>query len=83
MPRQDSGHGNHAEQVPCGLVVLAPSEKQAAPAVTETDLLEFATRRLGSMKGLNWRIQVIEAVPRSPAGKILRRELLKKMAVGI
>lgn len=43
------------------------------------ELLEFANRKFGRQKDLEWKIQITEAIPRSPAGKILRREL-KKMA---
>lgn len=48
--------------------------------VTVKELLEFASQKSGAYMDLKWNIQIIEAIPRSPAGKILRREL-QKMAV--
>lgn len=80
--RPNNGHGNNEGEVPCGFVVVAPSGDQATPAVTEKELFEFARLKLESHKELQWDMKIIETVPRSPAGKIRRREL-KKMAVGI
>lgn len=79
IPASKESHNNHAGEVPHGFVVVAPSPKQAAPTVTMEELLEFANRKFGNQRDLEWKIQITGTIPRSPAGKVLRREL-KKMA---
>lgn len=79
VPGSKESRDDHAGEVPYGFVVVAPSPKQATLTVTVEELLEFANRKRGSDMALKWDIQIIGLIPRSPAGKILRREL-KKMA---
>lgn len=79
VPDSNQGQGDYAGEMPRGFVVVVPNAGQAAPTVTVQDLLQFANDKLGHHKHLKWDISIIEAIPRSPAGKVLRREL-KKMA---
>ncbi len=59
-----------AGEVPKAFVV----RKADHPDVTAAELLQFAAGRLASYKTLQ-EIEFIEAIPRSPTGKILRRVL--------
>lgn len=77
VPAPKEGHDDQAGEVPCGFVVAAPSSKQGTPTVTVKELLDFASQKPGDYKDLKWDIEIIEAIPRSPAGKVLRRELQK------
>lgn len=79
VPGTKESRDDYAGEVPYGFVAVAPSPKQAAPTVTVEELLEYADRKRGSDMALKWDIRIIGVMPRSPAGKILRREL-KKMA---
>lgn len=76
---QSDGRVESAGEVPRGFVLMAPNGKQATPTVTEKELLDFVNSKLQGHEDLKWDIQIVEGIPRSPAGKILRREL-KKMA---
>lgn len=80
VPGPKEGNGGQAGEVPYGFVVVAPGGKQATSTVTVKELLDFASPKSGGYKDLKWDIKIIEAIPRSPAGKVLRREL-QKMAV--
>lgn len=62
-------------QVPRGFVVIAPGGRSTTPTVTVQELLDSTNYKFESHKDLKWQIQIIEAIPRSPAGKILRRQL--------
>lgn len=82
VPAPKESHGDQDGEVPSGFVVVAPSGKQATPTVTVKELLDFASQESGHYKDLKWDIKMIEAIPRSLAGKVLRREL-QKLAVRI
>lgn len=52
--------------------------------LTENDVVEFANKKASPAKKLRGGVIFIDEIPKSPAGKILRRELrefLKKMSV--
>jgi len=56
-------------ETPVGFVVPRPGA-----TVTPTELLEWANGRLGKMQRLS-AVQFIDTLPRSPIGKVLKREL--------
>jgi long-chain acyl-CoA synthetase len=62
-----------AGEVPKAFVVRAAD----SPAVTAEELVQFAAARLASYKKLH-EVAFIEAIPRSPSGKILRRMLTEQ-----
>ncbi|PHH84325.1 hypothetical protein CDD83_2117 [Cordyceps sp. RAO-2017] len=59
-------------EVPRAYVVLAPA---ARGTVSEADLTAFVKARVAPYKQLRGGIAFVEAVPRSPSGKILRKDL--------
>jgi acyl-CoA synthetase (AMP-forming)/AMP-acid ligase II len=63
-----------AGEIPCAFVVLR--EGQASDEVMKQSLCGFVAERLTSYKQPR-EIHFVEAVPRTPSGKILRRELRK------
>src|SRR5262249_51409314 len=63
-----------AGEIPCAFVVLR--EGLVACATLEKDLCGFVAERLTGYKQPR-EIRFVEAVPRTPSGKILRRELRK------
>jgi acyl-coenzyme A synthetase/AMP-(fatty) acid ligase len=78
--RPNNDEDYNTGEVPYGLVVVTPSSSQATLAVTRQELLEFVATKVKGHKELKWHIKIVEAVPRGPAGKILRSEL-KKMVL--
>lgn len=79
VPEQKEGHSEYAGGVPCGFVVVVPNATKGGPTIAPQKVLQYANAKLGHPKDLEWEIKIIETIPRSPAGKVLRREL-KKMA---
>lgn len=73
VPRDGQG------SVPRAFVVLSPkaTSQGATTDVIEQQLIEFVLQKTG--KDLAGGVQFVEAIPRAPVGKILRREL-EKMA---
>ncbi|KAJ0170213.1 hypothetical protein K1T71_014141 [Dendrolimus kikuchii] len=63
-----------AGEVPLAFVVLQP-EKSAS----EQDIKDFIAERLSNPKQLRGGVKFVEQIPKSPSGKILRKEL-RKMA---
>jgi fatty-acyl-CoA synthase len=61
-------------EIPVGYVVLSQ-----ASAVTEPELIEFCRARLASFKSPK-QIRFIDALPRNPSGKVLKRELREREA---
>ncbi|KAF4532198.1 hypothetical protein B566_EDAN002260 [Ephemera danica] len=45
------------------------------PAVTEKELIEFVAKNVSPQKRLRGGVRFIEAIPKNPSGKILRRDL--------
>lgn len=57
---------------------------RADPHLTENDVVEFANKNASPAKKLRGGVTFIGEIPKSPAGKILRRELrelLKQMSL--
>ena len=63
---------DRAGELPVAFVQLAPGRE-----VSEKTLLEYANGKLAAYKKIR-ALRIIEALPASPAGKILRRELREK-----
>jgi 4-coumarate--CoA ligase len=68
LPDEEAG------EVPVGYVVLKP-DKEASP----TEIQEFVAGQVASYKQLR-RVVIVDAVPKSPSGKILRRVLKDQAA---
>lgn len=60
------------DEAPRAYVVLVPP---AVGKLTENELIEWVNGQVARHKWLRGGVQFVEAVPRSPSGKILRREL--------
>jgi acyl-CoA synthetase (AMP-forming)/AMP-acid ligase II len=56
-------------ETPVGFVVL-----KGDSAIGESELLRWSNERLGKMQRLS-AVHFVEALPRSPIGKVLKREL--------
>lgn len=61
-----------AGEVPKALVVLAPGA-----VATDTDIMEFVAARVAHYKQVR-AVELVEEIPRSPSGKILRRLLVER-----
>lgn len=75
MPRDDT-------ELPRAYVVLAPA---AVGKVSAADLVEFVRTRVSDYKRLRGGVKFLDVLPRSPSGKILRKdlkELLKREMAG-
>jgi acyl-CoA synthetase (AMP-forming)/AMP-acid ligase II len=66
-----------AGEIPCAFVVLR--EGQASGEAMKESLCAFVAERLTSYKQPR-EVRFVDAVPRTPSGKILRRELRKTLA---
>ncbi|KAH7141343.1 hypothetical protein B0J13DRAFT_556650 [Dactylonectria estremocensis] len=66
------GIAQDGTEVPRAYVVLAPLAKGK---VSETDLMEYVQSRVSDHKRLRGGVRFIDAVPRSPSGKILRKDV--------
>ncbi len=63
---------DEAGEVPKGFVVLRPGK-----SVTEDDLMAFVNGKLAGYKKIH-QVEFIDAIPKVPSGKILRRELKER-----
>ncbi|KAM4055780.1 AMP-binding enzyme [Hirsutella rhossiliensis] len=61
-----------SEEVPRAYVVLAPAVRGKT---SEADLVAYVKSKVAAYKQLRGGVVLVDAVPRSPAGKILRNEL--------
>ncbi|HEY1270550.1 MAG TPA: long-chain fatty acid--CoA ligase, partial [Terriglobales bacterium] len=68
---------NAAGEIPCAFVVLR--EGSVACEKLKDDLCGFVADRLTHYKQPR-EVRFVDAVPRTPSGKILRRELRKELA---
>ncbi|KAI3785953.1 hypothetical protein L1987_45079 [Smallanthus sonchifolius] len=66
-----------AGEVPVAFVV-----KINGSSVTEDDIKQFVSKQVVFYKRIN-RVFFIDAIPKSPSGKILRKELRAKLAAGV
>ncbi|XP_051122996.1 4-coumarate--CoA ligase 2-like [Andrographis paniculata] len=74
VPQKDEAAG----EVPVAFVVRAPSSSSAAE-VTEEGVKEFISKQVVFYKRLH-KVYFVHAIPKSPAGKILRKDLRAKLA---
>ena len=61
-----------AGEIPKGFVVMKPGTDTTA--VTPQSLMDFVAGQVASYKQIR-RLEIIDAIPKSPSGKILRRLL--------
>lgn len=66
------GIAKDGNELPRAYVVLAPG---ASGKVSESDLQDLVKSQVAQYKQLRGGVKFIDVVPRSPAGKILRRQL--------
>ncbi|TQS32833.1 hypothetical protein Golomagni_06840, partial [Golovinomyces magnicellulatus] len=62
-------------EVPLAYVVLAPT---ATGKVTEQDIAQMVKDKVANHKQLRGGVKIVDAIPRSASGKILRKELKQK-----
>ncbi|KAJ0571061.1 4-coumarate--CoA ligase 2 [Helianthus annuus] len=67
----------NAGEVPVAFVV-----KSNGSTITETDVKQFISKQVVFYKRIN-RVFFVEAIPKSPSGKILRKDLRAKLAAGV
>ena len=53
------------------------------PNLTEEDIKSFVSEKLSDHKWLRGGVQFMEALPKSPSGKLLRRVLKEKYLTGV
>jgi 4-coumarate--CoA ligase len=66
------GIAQSGTEVPRAYVVLAPPAKGK---ISEADLLEYVRAKVSDYKRLRGGVSFVEQVPRSPSGKILRKDV--------
>ena len=66
-------------EVPRAFVVLVPPAKGK---VSEKDLEEYVKAKVSGYKQLRGGVVFVDAVPRSPSGKILRKDLRQMVKQG-
>lgn len=66
------GIAQNGTEVPRAYVVIAPP---AQGKVSEDDLIEFVRSQVADYKRLRGGLKLVDAVPRSPSGKILRKDV--------
>ncbi|MER6010984.1 AMP-binding protein [Streptomyces bluensis] len=64
----------HGEEYPKAYVVLLPGARRHPPQAVEAELMEYVAARVAPYKKIR-AVRIVEAIPRSGAGKVLRREL--------
>jgi long-chain acyl-CoA synthetase len=66
IPKRD----DEAGEVPKAFILVRPGKE-----VTAAELMSFVEERVASYKKVR-EIEFVEAIPKTPSGKILRRELI-------
>jgi len=66
-----------AGQIPVALVVRQPGSK-----VTEAQVMDHVAKRVAPYKKIR-KVLFVESIPKSPAGKILRRQLTNHVQAGV
>ncbi|MCW5251227.1 AMP-binding protein [Streptomyces sp. SHP 1-2] len=64
----------YGEEYPRAYVVLAPEAGPRPPGAVESELMEYVAARVAPYKKIR-EVRIVDALPRSGAGKVLRREL--------
>ncbi|KIW23841.1 uncharacterized protein PV07_12010 [Cladophialophora immunda] len=68
-----------ATHVPVGFVVISQKAKARGEKNVVADIDKWLNARVANHKKLRGGIHVIDAIPKSPSGKILRRELARML----
>ncbi|CAA2967843.1 4-coumarate-- ligase 1-like [Olea europaea subsp. europaea] len=66
-----------AGEVPIAFVVISNGS-----SITEDEIKQFISKQVIFYKRIN-RVFFIDAIPKSPSGKILRKDLRARLAVGV
>jgi acyl-CoA synthetase (AMP-forming)/AMP-acid ligase II len=80
IPRLD----DEAGEVPLAFVVLSPAAVEAGGegAPTPEEIAAFVAAKVAPHKQLRGGVMVIDAIPKSPTGKLLRRVLVEREKAG-
>ncbi|KAJ9650239.1 hypothetical protein H2198_010451 [Neophaeococcomyces mojaviensis] len=70
----DNGRGD-GSLFPRAWVVLSPEGKKQGEATVARKLNEYVAQRLSKHKHLAGGIELVDSIPRTPSGKMLRREM--------
>ena len=68
-------HSEREGEVPKAFVVKAPGAIEDSDAVTKRSIAKHVEQHKSNHKWLRGGIEFIDAVPKSPSGKILRKDL--------
>lgn len=74
------GTPRNGTEVPTAFVALNPAAKGK---ITEAELASYVQANVADYKRLRGGVFFVDVVPRSPAGKILRKELRTKYGDGV
>jgi len=64
-----------ATELPTAFVVLSAEAKSRGPGTVVEEIHKWLNERIAPYKRLRGGIKLVEAIPKSPSGKILRRQL--------
>ncbi|KAK7262028.1 hypothetical protein RIF29_28356 [Crotalaria pallida] len=78
VPMKDEAAG----EVPVAFVVRLKSNANGYTDTTEDDIKHFISKQVVFYKRIN-RVFFVDAIPKSPSGKILRKDLRAKLAAGV
>jgi long-chain acyl-CoA synthetase len=72
IPQKDARLG----EIPVAIII-----PKAGASISEKDMIDFLGQRMARFK-VPRRVYIVQQVPRTPVGKILKRELIKMLASG-
>ena len=72
IPQKDARLG----EIPVAVIIPKPGA-----SISEKDIIDFLGQRMARFK-VPRRVYIVQQMPRTPVGKILKRELIKMLASG-
>ena len=66
------------EKLPRAWIVLSPAGRRVGEEEVKTRLDNWVKERLSKFKWLRGGIEVVDAIPKSPTGKVLRKVLQER-----
>lgn len=70
---------DQATELPVGFIAVSQKAKAKRERTVVDDVNQWLNARVANHKKLRGGLYVIEAIPKSPSGKILRRELARML----